>query len=125
NHDNSSTEILMTSGFSNHVIEIPESSSESIPIESQVSNSSSSKPSQENDQDESKTRSFISSKLSEAEINASTEETESRVSDSANSETEIKTYPVCNEEYKDDNISGEWSSSNYYSKETYYLYCGK
>ncbi|CAG8680796.1 14741_t:CDS:1, partial [Dentiscutata heterogama] len=45
--------ISTISGLSNHVTEIPESSSESIPTESQVSNSSSSKPSQENDQDES------------------------------------------------------------------------
>ncbi|CAG8772807.1 18532_t:CDS:2, partial [Dentiscutata erythropus] len=51
NHDNSSTEISTTSGLSNHVTEIPESSSESIPTESQVSDSSSSEPSQENDQD--------------------------------------------------------------------------
>ncbi|CAG8750083.1 11165_t:CDS:2, partial [Gigaspora rosea] len=47
-------------------------------------------PSQENDQDESKTRSSASSELPEAEVNASTEDTESRVSDSANSETEEK-----------------------------------
>ncbi|CAG8670737.1 1926_t:CDS:1, partial [Dentiscutata heterogama] len=68
----------MTSGLSNHVTEIPESSSKSIPIESQVSDSSSSKPSQENDQDESKTRSSASLELPEDKLNASTEETESR-----------------------------------------------
>ncbi|CAG8557779.1 12831_t:CDS:2 [Cetraspora pellucida] len=55
NHDNSFTEILMTLGFSNYVIEIPESSLESIPTESQVSDSSSSEPSQKNNQDKSKT----------------------------------------------------------------------
>ncbi|CAG8853099.1 30576_t:CDS:2, partial [Gigaspora margarita] len=83
NAEASSLKISTTLGLSNHVAEIPESSSESIPTESQVSDSSSSEPSQENDQD---------SELPEAEINASTEETKSRVSDSsisANSETEV------------------------------------
>ncbi|CAG8744283.1 22839_t:CDS:2 [Cetraspora pellucida] len=118
-----------------------------------------------------------------AEVNASTEETESRVSDSANSETEIcmppisqvnisnkfrlpisilpnnpeekrkhvikmvlerftnlsfkcsskytdhfnctETCPVCNKEHKDDNVSGEWGSGDYYGEETYRLYCRK
>ncbi|CAG8766199.1 13038_t:CDS:1, partial [Gigaspora rosea] len=86
NHDNSSTEISTTSGLSNHVTEITESSSENIPTESQ-----------ENDQDESKTRSSASSELPEAEVNASTEETKSQVSDSsisANSETEISMPPI-------------------------------
>ncbi|CAG8780424.1 9491_t:CDS:2, partial [Cetraspora pellucida] len=68
NYDNCSTEISTTSGLSNHVTEIPESSLESIPIESQVSDSSSSKPSQENDQDESKTRNSASLKLPEAKV---------------------------------------------------------
>ncbi|CAG8857515.1 26483_t:CDS:1, partial [Gigaspora margarita] len=69
--------ISTTSGLSNHVTEIPESSSENIPTESQ-----------ENDQD---------SELPEAKVNASTEETKSQVSDSsisANSETEISMPPI-------------------------------
>ncbi|CAG8806144.1 36751_t:CDS:2 [Gigaspora margarita] len=125
--------------------------------------------SQENNQD---------LELPEDEVNASTEETKSRVSDSsisANSETEVnvsnksrlpisilpnnpeekrkhvikmvlerftnlsfkrsskytdhfnctETCPVCNEEHKDDNVSGEWGSGDYYGEETYRLYCRK
>ncbi|CAG8732206.1 20252_t:CDS:2, partial [Racocetra persica] len=64
--EKSSETISEESTDSNHVTEIPESSSESIPTESQVSDSSSSEPSQENDQDESKTRSSASSELPEA-----------------------------------------------------------
>ncbi|CAG8768914.1 7439_t:CDS:2, partial [Gigaspora rosea] len=116
NHDNSSTEISTALGLSNHVTRTPKSSSE------------------KNDQD---------SELPEAEVNVSTEETKSGVSDSsisANSETEIsmppmsqqfpyltlkysneygdyfncpKTCLVCNKEH--------WESGDYVNTKTYHL----
>ncbi|CAG8840646.1 32119_t:CDS:2 [Gigaspora margarita] len=77
-HESPTPEISTGAPRQNYAVKIL--TNVSIPTESQVSDSSSSKPSQENDQD---------SELPEAEVNASTEETESRVSDSANSETEV------------------------------------